>query len=154
MSSFDVEREARSIVDAMTHDDESWGSSDKQHAGAMVLAAFTRCRDAAVRETEEAKNQAYNERNRLVAYLASIYPSCLERHPEEDVEWEDDWRWIVFIHHSTGQLSWHIHDSELGLFDHVPRGFGHVKWDGHTTKEKYERLETAIHERRRRKEQG
>lgn len=103
----------------------------------------------AIESTEEERNKAYNERNRLVAYLASVYPSCLERHPEEE-EWENDWRWIVFIHHPSGQLSWHIHDSELPLFDHVPRGMGNVKWDGHTTEEKYQRLATAIHERRHR----
>ena len=70
---------------------------------------------------EEAKSAAYHERNQLVAYLASLFPACLERHPEEDRDWEDDWRWIVFIHHPEGQLSWHIHDSELSLFDHVQR---------------------------------
>ena len=89
------------------------------------------------------KAQAYSERNRLVAYLASLYPSCLERHPADE-EWEDDWRWIVFIHHPAGQLSWHIHDSELERFSHVPRGIGNVKWDGHTTEEKYRRLESTI----------
>jgi len=82
----------------------------------------------------------YTERNRLVALLASLYPSSLERHPEEDETWEDDWRWIVFIDVPTGQASWHIHDSELCLFDHVVR-FKGMQWDGHTTEQKYDRLE-------------
>jgi hypothetical protein len=45
----------------------------------------------------------------------------------------------VFIELSTGQATWHIHDSELVMFDHLPR-FRGQKWDGHSTPEKYERL--------------
>jgi hypothetical protein len=95
--------------------------------------------EKALRNAEQDKNSAYSERNKLVAHLTMLYPACLERHPDEE-EWEDDWRWIVFIHHPRGQLSWHIHDSELSLFDHVVRGIGNAKWDGHTTDEKYRRL--------------
>jgi hypothetical protein len=90
------------------------------------------------------KDTAYSERNRLVAFLAAEFTSSLERHPDGDKEWEDDWRWIVYIQHPVaGQLSWHIHDSELSLFDHVQRQVG-WEWDGHTTKEKWERIREAI----------
>ena len=61
---------------------------------------------------------------------------------------------IVFIDLPTGQVSWHIHDSEFPMFDHLqwhPRAsternkwYSGKKaapiWDGHTTEEKYERL--------------
>ena len=95
---------------------------------------------ASVREGETAsKDRAYTERNRLVALIASLYPSSLERHDDADKSWEDDWRWIVFIDLPTGQASWHIHDSHLPMFDHVPR-FAGRKWDGHTTEEKYARI--------------
>lgn len=43
------------------------------------------------------KDAAYTERNKLVCALSKIYPAWLERHPDTDVTWEDDWRWIVFI---------------------------------------------------------
>lgn len=93
-----------------------------------------------VREGETAsKDRAYTERNRLVALIASLYPSSLERHDDADKSWEDDWRWIVFIDLPTGQASWHIHDSHLPMFDHVQR-FAGRKWDGHTTEEKYARI--------------
>ncbi|MEK9736095.1 MAG: hypothetical protein VW239_02075, partial [Candidatus Nanopelagicales bacterium] len=39
------------------------------------------------------KDGAYEERNRLVAALSSVYPASLERHPDSDETWEDDWRW-------------------------------------------------------------
>lgn len=91
-------------------------------------------------ECRAQKNQAYSERNRLVAVLAKLFPSSLERHPEEDKDWDADWRWIVYVILPTGQCSWHIHDSELALFDHVPRECKQ-RWDGHTTGEKYARIE-------------
>lgn len=95
------------------------------------------------RLTEE-KDGAYWERDQLVATLSRLYPAWLERHSDEDKEWEDEWRWIVFIEIPTqdsrpGQLSWHIHDSELPYFDHLKRRQGN-SWDGHTKEEKYERL--------------
>lgn len=108
---------------------------------AFELAA--RIRAEAERETEReraSKNGAYDERNRLVAVLASLFPSSLERHPDEDATWENDWRWIVFVDLPTGQATWHIHDSHLPLFDHVPRFVGR-KWDGHNTEAKYKRIE-------------
>ena len=127
-------------------------------------------------ELEKAKNNAYWERNQLVAALSKLYPSNLSKHPEDDREWEDDWRTIVTIYipcadyeqkidsndpHAifhTGidgdkvfyQLTWHIHDSDRPLFDHLSyapikkSNFGYLnnEWDGHTTEEKYRRLRT------------
>lgn len=102
------------------------------------------------------KNAAYQERNQLVAALSRLFPSSLERHqPEDDPDWDEDWKWVVFIEipderylelpeedrrWAHAQVSWHIHDSELPLFDHLERNKG-TKWDGHTTEEKYKRLE-------------
>lgn len=85
----------------------------------------------------ESRDRGYSERDQLVALISKLYPAGLERH--EGDGWEDDWRWIVFIDLPTGQASWHIHDSELNLFQHLPRFQGRV-WDGHTTEEKYRRI--------------
>jgi hypothetical protein len=87
---------------------------------------------------------AYHERNYLVAYLSTCYPSHLARHPEQE-QWEEDWRWIVCIHTPAGQMTWHIHDSEHGLFQHLEQGDN--DWDGHTTEEKYVCLLGLIIER-------
>lgn len=84
------------------------------------------------------KDEAYKERNVLVAALSKQYYSHLCRHPETDTAWENDWRWIVCIHLPTGQATWHIHDTELGLFNHLDRGVNH--FDGHSTEEKYLRV--------------
>lgn len=98
--------------------------------------------EAEVKRLREAKDSAYAERNKLVAALSKVFPSSLERHPDIDRTWEDDWRWIVMFDLPTGQVSWHIHDSELGMFGHLPRERStHHSWDGHTTEEKYDRLQ-------------
>ena len=87
---------------------------------------------------EAQKNAVYAERDQLVSLATILYPSCLTRHQPEDDDWENDWRWVVIIELPTGQVSWHIHDSELPWFEHLPKDL--YKWDGHSTQEKYERI--------------
>lgn len=85
------------------------------------------------------KDQAYWERNQLVAYISKQYSSWIEKHPEEDVYWEEEWRNIVFIQFPSGLMCWHIHDSELEYFTHLEFREGN-SWDGSTVEEKYEKI--------------
>jgi hypothetical protein len=101
---------------------------------------------------ENVKNGAYRERNQLVALLAALaldkghssisWGAWLGKHVvKEGEDWEKDWMNIVFIETPSGQLSWHIHDSELELFKGIPVATERSpKWDGHTTEEKYRRI--------------
>lgn len=98
------------------------------------------------------RDLAYTERNRLVAALARILTASarhpipeaapnvawLAEHDPADAGWDPEWRTIVFIEGPTGQMSWHLHNSDVPLFDGLPRGPN--LWDGHTTPQKYERL--------------
>lgn len=120
------------------------------------------------------KDQAYWERQQMVVALSHLWPSFLAKHPESDKEWQDDWRTIVVIilpeygpaekyefatprYSVPGmsksvrgvQITWHIHDFEIPLFDHLRYADGEERtgfatktyqWDGHTTEEKYRRL--------------
>jgi hypothetical protein len=107
------------------------------------------------------KDNAYWERNQLVSALSKLYPAVLRRHDPNDKEWDADWRTIVYIylpvndndmvsvkHWIDGkgyyQLSWHIHDSEVPMFDHLDYGISrplfNKDWDNHDTEEKYRRL--------------
>lgn len=82
------------------------------------------------------KDGAYLERNRLVALLASMFPSGIAY---TDIPgWLPDWHGCVYIDLPTGQASWHYHDSHAHLFEHLPPYTN--KWDGHTTDEKYQRI--------------
>jgi hypothetical protein len=83
-------------------------------------------------------DRAYYERNALVAALSKLYPSHVGNHDPSDANWEPGWFNIVFIDTPQGQLSWHMHESHMHLFEHLPPGAN--EWDGHTTVEKYERL--------------
>jgi hypothetical protein len=91
---------------------------------------------AALADMERRKDAAYEERNRVVAALAKVFPSGVARTAIEG--WSDDWHGCVYIDLPTGQASWHFHDSQAHLFDGLP---AYTKpWDGHTTEQKYERL--------------
>jgi hypothetical protein len=81
-------------------------------------------------------DQAYTERNRLVAFLARCFPSGLRR---TDIPgWDAAWHNCVFIDTPEGQMSWHFHDKDEFLFAGLPPY--KKPWDEHTTPEKYERL--------------
>lgn len=95
---------------------------------------------AELAEMEQRKDAAYEERNRVVTVLSKLWPSHWCWHPEDDAEWSADWRTIICIHSPVGQLTWHIHLSQQHLFAHLPKGENH--WDGHTTEQKYQRLES------------
>ncbi|QLE46556.1 hypothetical protein FD723_40805 (plasmid) [Nostoc sp. C052] len=89
----------------------------------------------------EAKNLAYSERNKLLVPLCKMAIALnlvagIGQHQGE--EWDDDWRNIIFLELPTGQISFHIHDSELHLFQFLPPYTG--KWDGHDTATKWDRL--------------
>lgn len=87
----------------------------------------------------EAVNKAYTERNRLVAFIAWHYPSGVTK---TDIPgWDEAWHNCVYIDLPTGQASWHYHDDDAHLFDGLP--LYNEQWDGHTTDEKYERVERA-----------
>lgn len=82
-------------------------------------------------------DQAYQERNRLVALLARLYFGGIRK--TEIPGWDPEWHNCVFIDTLEGQMSWHYHDREARLFADLPE-YTH-EWDGHSTPEKYQRIE-------------
>jgi hypothetical protein len=104
---------------------------DRLHSYADKCEAASR-----IEKLEAALDGAYTERNRLVAFLARIYPSGVKRTAIPG--WDEAWHNCAYINLPVGQASWHYHDSEAHLFAHLPPYDG--EWDGHTTEEKYERL--------------
>lgn len=86
---------------------------------------------------------AYSERNRVVAAFVRIavsagWPGGLGKH-QGDESWAPEWRNVAWVRTPAGEVSWHIHDSELHLFDGVPRE--DPAYDGYSTEEKYRRLD-------------
>ena len=106
---------------------------------AAAISTLAAERDA----LKASKDAAYEERNRVVALLAAVFPSVRARTAIEG--WSEDWHGCIYITLPTGQASWHYHDSHAHLFAHVPEGA--AIWDGHTTLEKYERVAATCAER-------
>lgn len=98
-------------------------------------------REAALRE---AKDQAYTERNHVVAALAHLFPSGIRKTEIEG--WNPEWHGCVYIDLPSGQIRYHYHDSQAHLFADLPPYT--KKWDGHCKEEVHMRL-AAIDEARR-----
>lgn len=82
-------------------------------------------------------DSVYRERAHLVAFLAALYPSH-GGYTDPDAH---DW-YVVTVETPTGQMSWHIAESDRDLFDHVPLVLSTYNvWDGHTVAQKYDRLD-------------
>jgi hypothetical protein len=107
---------------------------DEVHGFVKTMVAFNALLSKA---RQEASDSAYRERNQVVAALAKCFPSVVTK---TDIPgWDPAWHNCVYVTLPTGQASWHFHDNDAHLFRDIPRG--EMKWDGHTTPEKYERLD-------------
>lgn len=81
-------------------------------------------------------DSVYAERDKLVCYLSKQWPSALG--PVNDAE--PGWTMAVYINTPEGQLSWHIPDHEIPMFEDHCTFSEKSPWDGHSTEEKYARL--------------
>ena len=113
-----------------------------QHLESCDLRAYYEAENAALRrernDYRKRKDAAYEERNRVVAALARLFPSGIARTAIEG--WDEEWHGCVYIDSPVGQLSWHFHDSQAHFFEGLPAYEG--TWDGHSTEDKYARLAT------------
>lgn len=89
----------------------------------------------------------YRERAHLVAMLARMaqrsgYATARAHTDAASPDWS-----VIYIDTPEGQMSWHLSPDDLDLFPHVPvvePDDDRVRWDGHTTEEKYDRLARLI----------
>lgn len=87
-------------------------------------------------------NEVYKERNQCVAALAraAVAMGCSVSVTKTEIEgWDAAWHNCVFVDLPTGQVSWHFHDDDMWMLEGLPT-VDAVKWDGHSTPEKYQRL--------------
>lgn len=95
------------------------------------------------------KNNAYSERDMLVCAFVKLavvmgWESWIGPHDkglyyDGDGEWDPEWCNVIYVETPHGQVSWHVHDSEVEWFSFLPR-HETPGWDGHTSVEKYARL--------------
>ena len=86
-----------------------------------------------------------NQRNKLVAVLAGLFPSWQLR---TDIEgWDDEWHGCIYIQLPSGQVSFHFHDSQRDLFCHVipadKMDEAPPPYDGHDDETKWARVATV-----------
>jgi hypothetical protein len=91
----------------------------------------------------ENTNNAYKERNQLVALLSTLFPSGKAKTAIEG--WDEAWHGCVYIDFPWGQASWHYHIDDEWMFEHLPQYT--MQWDGHTTDAKYRAIAKAIRAR-------
>lgn len=126
------EREAADEIERQRASAEYW-------RGEAVRAADTLppLRAEIERLTTE-KDEAYRQRNHLVAALAHLFPSGSGIRATNIDGWEPDWHGCVYVDLPTGQISYHYHDSQAGLFADLP---SYAKpWDGHDKDAVHSRL--------------
>lgn len=116
--------------------------SARQDQAIRLLGEQMQSANAVIMKLANQKDEAYAERDKVIAALTKVFPSHLTRHKETPGEdWDKEWLNVVCIHLPTGQATWHVHISEMPWFDHL-NGI-ELKcggYDGYTTPEKYQRL--------------
>lgn len=107
------------------HTEDGLGS-EEWHNPPNVPAEFFENPELGGRYRAE-KDQAYLERNYVVAALARAFPSGTR---ETEIEgWNPEWNGCVYIDLPSGQISYHYHSSQAHLFEDLP---AYSKpWDGH-----------------------
>lgn len=101
-----------------------------------------------VKDLRQRKDAAYEERTRVVALLLTFarrlgFRMGVGKHQDVPGEkWDREWRTLVVVDLPTGQASWHVQEKLAYLFNHFPKY--EPKWDGHTTEEKYLRIERMM----------
>ena len=95
--------------------------------------------DNVLAKAEAAKDQAYKERNHLVAALARLYPSGIRA--TEIPGWDPEWSGCVYIDlPDNRQISYHYHDSEAFLFEDLPPY--KKPYDGHRKEDVHDHLQS------------
>lgn len=70
----------------------------------------------------------YSERMLVVSMLAKMSGCSYGLGKDDNIDWEDEWRNVVYIDLPQGQVSWHIAPTDMHLFEGFPEYTG--KWDG------------------------
>lgn len=96
-------------------------------------------KDQTIARLTEENDDAYLQRNHVVAALARCFPSGVRKTNIEG--WSADWHGCVYIDLPAGQISYHYHDSQAGLFHGLPAY--EKPYDGHTKQQVHDRLSSA-----------
>ena len=139
-----LRQKARAAVEANEregdHSETIASSLERLHSEADEIASYVGAMAAKIHEHKASKDQAYLERNTLVALLARLYPSGLR--PTAIEGWNPAWHNCVYIDLPSGQISFHYHDDLAHLFQGLP---AYTKpYDGHDKATVMKRIRDAF----------
>jgi hypothetical protein len=80
---------------------------------------------------EERTQRAYTERTIVAVALAKFALSQGFKAGtglDDNIEWDDDWRVVLYVNTPAGQMSWHIAPDDQHMLEGLPAYDG--KWDG------------------------
>lgn len=112
--------------------------ADRQHWGKLVedAVALNAASEAVIERLRKREDEAFTERNCVVGALSKLFPAGTK---DTNIPgWDPHWHHTVYIDLPTGQVSWHCHDRDRGMWAHLKPYQG--EWDGHDTPTKYARL--------------
>lgn len=106
----------------------------------LILGDLERINPQKIEYVPQSKLDAvYRERNLVAAALARLaIAQGWKAGIGNDPSVEEGWQNVLFIDLPTGQVSWHIHSSEIEAFSSLQ--WYENAWDGHTVMEKNARL--------------
>lgn len=84
----------------------------------------------------------FTERTRLLAFFTTMNPAVIAYNDKDTPEWP-----VLYVKTPTGQMTWHIAAHDMHLLNHVPivaKDDERAQWDGHTSEEKYKRLQETV----------
>ncbi|MFJ4739102.1 hypothetical protein [Streptomyces sp. NPDC088775] len=85
----------------------------------------------------EAGFTVYRERAHLLGGYVALFGGVFSHTDEKSPGWP-----VLYIETPKGQCSWHINPDDLDVFEGLKVPFvDDYPWDGHTTEEKYFRIE-------------
>lgn len=107
---------------------------NKQHIGCSIRKRRNG-RWSAMFGTPQVALGTFDKRKEALDTARNYYQErMLEAHRNGD---------FIYAPGTTSQVTWHIHDDEVGLFLFLPL-YDKWKWDGHDTDEKYRRVQAAF----------
>jgi len=116
------------------------GYVESAHETLDELANYASAMGRKLHEHHASKNQAYTERNVLVALLARLFPSGIR--PTAIEGWNPDWNNCVYIDLPSGQVSFHYHDKDAALFKELPPYT--QPYDGHSKEDAMARIQACF----------
>lgn len=96
-----------------------------------------------IQELHDKQDEIYRERNQCISLICRLAMALglnvgIGEHINTDRVMDSKFLNVVYVDLPSGQCGWHIPEHDMPMFEFLPKY--QLKWDGHTTEQKYERV--------------